>query len=121
MCLPPISLLVTQQLTQGVFQGLDILGHPGNPQCTNQNNLSAVPKLQIGSIFYFPGLYPPLVDCVYDLLWHGVLSPLAPFEDAPSFQTEEFVGNIENTHWYYSNGPMCYRSHGIGRVWFIVY
>ena len=50
--------------------------------------LSAVIELQIGPILCFLGVTPSLVDCVDNLLWHGVLSNFVAFEDATSFQTE---------------------------------
>ena len=55
---------------------------------TIKHFFSAFPKLKIGPISCFLGIYPPLVDCVNDLLWNGLLSTLAPFKDVPNFQTE---------------------------------
>ena len=39
---------------------------------SQSKKISAVPKLQIGPIYFFLVLFTPPVDCVYDLMWHGV-------------------------------------------------
>ena len=61
------------------LQNMALSGYPGHPQCPIKIILSAVPEIQIGPILCFIGLNPPLVDCVYYPLWHGVLIPLMPF------------------------------------------
>ena len=77
---------------------------------------SEVPKIKIGPILCFLGLYIPLVDYVYDLLWHGVLSTLAPFEDVPGLQKNKFVGPDEVNPCPGRNLLLCSRIHGVGRV-----
>ena len=72
----------------GCLPGSGYIRLYGHLQCPNQFFFSAVHKLQIGSIFCSLVIFSPLVDCVYDLLWHGLFSPLVPFEYAPSFQIE---------------------------------
>ena len=74
---------------------------PYRSYSVSQSNISLVQFLnsKLAPYSVFLESPPPLVDCVYDLLCSGVLSPLVPFDDAPSFQTEEFLVSIEVTHW----------------------
>ena len=46
----------------------------------------AVLELQIGAIFYIIGPLLPLLDCVVQLLRHGVIRKLAVFDDASSLK-----------------------------------
>ena len=52
----------------------------------SKNSLVRFLKSKSAPYYVFLEFPPPLFDCVYGLLWHGVLVTLAPFEDAPSFQ-----------------------------------
>ena len=75
----------TQRLNKFGLHGLDLVGHIAHLQFSDQIFSIAISKLQICPILYFLGIPPKLVDCIYHLLWHMVLSPLPPFKDSLSF------------------------------------